>query len=180
MKNSTRPSRRFAAGLLVICFSCAITLSACGADPSEELAERMLEKAADGSVGVDIDDEASSMTITGDDGSVVFSSSELPDDFPDNVPLIEGNVLAAASSSVEGGSGWSVSMQTDRPASEVTDEAKRLFDDAGYAEDESGTVIIGETTIMTLSGNGWQVSVSIAESESEGTVVQYVVIAATD
>ena len=66
----------------------AVTLSACGSDTAQE---SLIEALADvDGLEVDIDDDAFSYRVEGEDGVVVVGSgASLPSSFPDDIPIYE-------------------------------------------------------------------------------------------
>lgn len=119
-------------------------LTACSAeDISEKVAEEVIENEVGGDADVDIDADGGEVTIEDGDGNTFTSGGDLPDDFPDDIPLIEGDILTAAS--VDDGSqrGWSVTFVVEGdPESAYEDAAGRLTS-AGFE---------GEVVASTMTG----------------------------
>lgn len=66
----------------------SLLLSACG-NPADELAEQIIEAQDGGEVDVDVEGDDSTtveFSDSDDSGSVTFGNTELPDDFPVDVP----------------------------------------------------------------------------------------------
>jgi hypothetical protein len=84
----------------------------------------------------------------GDDSDKPESSSvgsvELPQDFPDQVPLIEGPILAAGGTAQEG---WNLTVAGKADAGNPFDNAGKALTDAGYTEQfrrqEGGQTVVG-------------------------------------
>lgn len=167
--------KRFAVGraLAALAVVPALALAGCSSDePAEKAVEEAVEDAAGGSADVDIDDD--SIKIETDEGEVSVGQ-DLPDDFPSDVALVDGEVVSAMSMA---GKGWTVSVQTDQSMedlSEVADDARaRLGDDYDVAttmenDTMSGYVLQGDTYLVTVSASqgegGALVSYTVAPAE---------------
>ena len=80
--------------LLVVCLmSLAISVAGCQA-VEDKIAEETSEKLVEGATGVDVETSEDEVTITGEDGKSITSSQsgELPEDFPTDVPVYEGDI----------------------------------------------------------------------------------------
>ena len=86
---------------------------ACGGDDSaneagDELAEQLAEAGA-GVDDVEIDSESGEVDIETEDGSVSIGS-DLPDDFPEDIPLPEDyELISSMGGSSDGEQGWTIS-----------------------------------------------------------------------
>lgn len=123
-------------------------LAACGGDSvSENLAEKALEQAGGGDVDINSEDgsfsvenedgsfsvdEEGNLDIETDDGS--FSSSgDLPEGFPDDVPLPDGFELQQGSKSTDGDQTiYTVFGTVDGDPADVFADIVAQYEDAGY------------------------------------------------
>lgn len=82
----------------------------------------------------------------GDSQSADTNSVALPEDFPDQVPLIEGSVLAAGGTAKEG---WNLTVAGQADAGNPFDNAATELTDNGYVEqfqrEEGGQSVKGYT-----------------------------------
>src|SRR5690349_1717268 len=82
-----------------------------GGSPSEnageKIAEEAMESAGGGDVDVDIDDDQ--VTIEGEEGTIKVGTGDVPDSFPDELTIAEGEVI----SSVDTPEGAMVSVKVD-------------------------------------------------------------------
>ncbi|MDR7251985.1 hypothetical protein J2X46_000961 [Nocardioides sp. BE266] len=119
---------RRAAGAVVLVAATGL-VGGCGGDSAgdkagEKLAEQALEDAGE---DVDVDIDGDEVTIEGEDGTVKVGSGEVPDAFPDELSIVDGDVL----SSVDTPDGAMVTV--------ASDDAVAAFDQA----------------VADLEANGW-------------------------
>ncbi len=93
----------------------------------------------------------------------------MPETFPADVPVIEGDVLFG----VDLGTGWSIVVQADDPAAAYTDASAKLTT-AGYTADVSSTSDDG--SFGSFIGTEYTVQVTATDSVDYGPSVQYTVI----
>ncbi|MDV7134962.1 hypothetical protein [Williamsia muralis] len=76
--------------------------------------------------------------------STTVGSVNLPQDFPDQVPLIEGSILAAGGTAQEG---WNLTVAGKPDAGNPFDNAGKVLTDAGFTEEfrrqEGGQTVVG-------------------------------------
>lgn len=145
--------------------------TACGSDS-------VTVRTPDGSVEVDAD--GSDFTVEGEDGSKVEGGTEVPDDFPAEVELVEGRVIQAIKADTAEGGGFSVSIERAGTLEDVFEEAAGLLRDAGFDEDGSQSVA-GSLSGATFASPDWQVLVMVTPSGEDGNVfVNYTVAPPTD
>lgn len=94
-------------------------------------------------------DGKGSLTYKTDEGKdiTISSESKRPDDFPDDIPLPEGIVVTASTSSKESGN-ITVVIETQRPFDEVVKLYQDYADKAGYKE----TIKMEEESNYMFSG----------------------------
>jgi hypothetical protein len=112
----------------------------------------------------------------GDDAEPTTSGSvNLPQDFPDQVPLIEGSVLAAGGTAQEG---WNLTIAGNADAGNPFDNAGTVLTDAGYTEEfrrqEGGQSVVGYGA--DKDGKRYTVVVGTTEGSTSGpTSITYLV-----
>lgn len=118
-------------------------VSGCGGDSAgdragEELGEQLAEQALEdaGTSGVDVDVDGEDVTIESDEGTIKVGSGDLPDGFPDDLSLVDGEIV----SSVDTPQGSAVTV--------AVDDADAAFDEA----------------VADLEANGWE-RVQLTETE---------------
>lgn len=92
-----------------------------------------------------------------DDLEELGFDDELPDGFPDDVPLVEGEVQVGA----EQTGVYTAALQHDGTPQEAYDEAAGLLEADGYEETTSQD--LGEVLIGSFTGDEWDVAVSVIE-----------------
>ena len=96
----------------------------------------------------------------------------IPADFPDEIPLIDGEVLSGVSLGSEGAKVWSVAIIVEDGS--AFDEITRQLEEAGFvASGLGGTTELGSTG--TFSKDPYDVSVTVSGGADVGWVAKYVV-----
>lgn len=146
----------------------ASTLAACGG--GEEAAERAAEKAAEDSSGGDVDVEidGDEVEIETDEGTMSVGQ-DLPEGFPEEIPLVEGEIVSGAS--VEG-KGWTVSVQTDFATAKEAVAAAR--DELGGGWTASGEMDNPSMSLVGLAKGAYQLSLMSTAGDG-GAIVLYTV-----
>lgn len=139
--------------LIALIVIAAMSLAACG-----DVAEKAAEKAAEKSTGTDVEVDGDDVTVTSKDGKSVTASSkdELPDDFPDDVLVYEGEIVNSTSS--EGM--FTVSVETPDAQADVYAWHESRLTDEGWAKKSA----------IALQGGGGMLAATKADR-----VVQYTI-----
>lgn len=155
--------------------------SACGADDLAENAaegavERALEQAAESEGGdVDVDLEEGSVSIESSDGTFTSGLGDLPDGFPEDVPLLEGEVLQGASSTDDQGrTSWVVTLSIPTAGEEALAAAAERLEDAGYTAGDGAASMEGLSFAQYRNGEHDVVLGAIDDGEG-GTLLSYTV-----
>lgn len=176
-----KPLRRPVVALSVL----ALALTGCGG-VSENIAERALEEAAEaggeGDVDVDIDldgEDGGGISIDSEDGtaSVDIGGGELPDDWPSDVPVIDGEIITAASSETGSESFWSATIQTSTSVSAAAEQIESDLRDAGFTigtEAQTSGGETGETALVSGERESMGVAVYVIGVDGD-TTAQYTV-----
>ena len=153
MNTRTRAPRLIAAALLAVSLALvAPALTGCG----------LIHDAVEKATGGDVD----------------FGGKSVPDDFPSDVPLIEGEVLYGASAASEDGKLWNVTIKVDDIS--AFDEITAQFEGAGFeSSDLGGTSDQGATGTFTKDPYGVFVVVTGGDTD-EGWVANYTVTSSTE
>lgn len=119
--------RRAAGAALLV--AVAGLASGCGDSAGEAAGERLAEKAMEdaGAQGVDIDVDGEDVTIESDDGTISVGTGDVPDGFPDELTIADGEVV----SSVDTPQGAAVTVQVDDVAA-AFDEASADLEANGW------------------------------------------------
>ncbi|MBU2076230.1 MAG: hypothetical protein KJ938_17505 [Actinobacteria bacterium] len=170
------PHRLLAVPLLV---ALAVTASGCGADTlaeraTEKAAEKALEDAAAEGVEIDLDAGEGGISVETDDGSFTSGLGSLPAGFPEDVPVVGGEILNGASSQQDGTTAYIVTVMVQGAAQEAMAEAISALEDAGYSRTEN-SMSMGGLLIEMLTGP-WEVTVGATDDGEGGTMLQYTVI----
>jgi hypothetical protein len=124
----------------------ATGLTACGA-VAEKAGEKATEKAIESQTGgdVDVDTDDGSVSIETEEGSASFGTGEVPEDWPDDIPLPDGLEVLTSSSTVSGNERLTaVTGSTDTEPEEIL---------AWMKEELPDWEISGETTSTGTSGD---------------------------
>ena len=144
-----------AAGALAL----ALALGGCGGGDDTIVTD-------DGTVTVDRDGD--SLTIDTEDGSATItgeSDGELPEGWPDEVPVPEGGtVVAGAAVSSDGQQGWSASITyPDTSVEDLAAEVKSSMESAGFSA--MGEFTSAEGAVGSYEGSGLVVTATVAEED---------------
>jgi hypothetical protein len=142
----------------------------CGA-AADKAAERATEEAIEEAAGggqVDIDDDGNVQVET-EDGSFAANDGELPDDWPEDIPVIDGATVDSSFSTSSGGDTvTTAAMTTDKSVEEVL---------AFYKEELSGWTVDNESTSEfngvpsgSLIASDGERTASIGATEASGSV----------
>lgn len=162
------PRRRAVATSLALAAVLGAGTVACGGgeDTADDAADEIAEQLAESGSGVDdveIDSDTGEVQVETEDGS--FSTgSELPDDFPEDVPLPEGAEITGAFSSDSGGDqGWNVSGTLPGADEGTFDEIVSMFRDDGWdVTNEVTSESDAGTSSSAIVDNGtWNVTLSV-------------------
>jgi hypothetical protein len=141
---------RIAAPLVIaLAVVLAPTLTGCSLIQSQT--EGLVEGALEEATGTDVD----------------LPSTELPEGFPEDVPLIEGEVAFG----VALGNGYNVSVRVDGP--EAIDDITAQLEEAGFEAQVGGTT--GEGATQSYSNADYTVLVVITKEDETSYLANYTV-----
>lgn len=147
------PALAVAASLLA-----ALTLAGCSA---EDIGERAAEKAIEQQLGdgaeVDLDTDDGGVTVEDGDGNSYSTGTTVPEDFPDDVPLIEGTVVSAVEVA-EGTTSWTVAIATSDTIEDAFATVRSEMESAGFEYIDE--VFEGTPTAHMQNGT-WRAVVSV-------------------
>jgi len=146
--------------LLLFVFSCKSDEKAkeeAAEEMAEEFVENLLESASDAGVDIDIngDGETAELTIEGEDGTVVkFSNegNEIPENFPDDVHLIKGEVESVGLVGSDEGEMITVIINPKDSFDDVVKEIKKEMESNGWKSTMNMNVD-GEAMLMYMKGD---------------------------
>lgn len=168
---------------LVVVPALVLAAAGCGGDKvAESLSERMIEGVASGNVDVDVDVDSDSgeVTLRDKDGNTVTSfSQQLPPNFPDNVAMIDGDVVSAVETDVEGGKGYVVVLvPKGNDAEAVFKEAGAQLEGKGWVAEPDTNVQMEGMRVQQFIQEPWRVSFGLMGTDE--LQAQYTVIPLTD
>lgn len=139
---------------------------------TEKLIEKAAENGASGDVDVDLDGEE--FKVETSDGTFSMGG-DVPEDFPAEVPLLDGEVTVASST----GDGWAVMLEVDGAHAEVATAAADAILDAGFTEE--GRTTAQDYLLLVAAGDDYELTLTVAPVDSEGsrTTVSYTVVPAS-
>ena len=112
--------------------------------------------------------------VEGATGGAVQSGSDIPDGFPSEVPIIDGEVVFGGSLGDDTARVYNVTVKVDGP--EAYDAIKADLEGAGFTSAVAGTA--GAAGTGGFSNDKWGVLVVVSEDGSNGFVANYTVTAA--
>jgi hypothetical protein len=146
-----RRSRRTAA-VLTAALALLGTATGCGGT-TDQLAEEAAERAAEAAgEDVELDVDGDSVTVESEEGSVTSTAGdELPADFPEDVPLVDGTVAFSQTLEVPDGTSWTVLLETTGSVPDITAAATQALEGAGFTIDSETTSETDEGTTTFVS-----------------------------
>ena len=115
-----------------------LALAGCG-NAVEGLAEGAVERALENEIGssADVEVDEDGFTIDTDEGSISAGSGSVPEDFPADVPLPDGEVSFSQRLETADGLGWSVVIATSGEAGSVGQQIRSDLENNGFDVEES-------------------------------------------
>lgn len=136
----------------------------------EKLAENILEKAT--GEKVDVNSADNSLTITSDEGTMSFGSTELPKNFPTDVPLYPQNTLTFAHVGAgEDADSASATFESDDSVDKVSEWYKSQIESNGWKIDSTDTWGSGAEKYVNYTATKGERTLSIGVSFTEKTLV---------
>ncbi|MDN5746437.1 MAG: hypothetical protein L0H31_15150 [Nocardioidaceae bacterium] len=165
-------------GSIVLAATLVTGCSAIADKAGEKAVEKGMEAAGGGDVDIDSDGDGK-VTIESDEGSMEFGGSELPEGFPDEVPLPDDFTLDS-----------SMSMGTDEDQSftllfsSPEADVKQTYDDLKSRAEGAGFEIVSTNSMsgddidmrtLTMSSDEWNAIVAVS-ADSDAAAVNYTVM----
>jgi hypothetical protein len=110
-------------------------------------------------------------------GDVQIGGTSIPEGFPSEVPVHDGDILNGSSITKNGETVYNVVIKVDDTS--VFESIKTELTDAGFAPQEGYDMVENNGTITGLFNNGsWSVLVAVTTQDVVGTVANYTVTSA--
>ena len=153
----------------------ALVLASCSpGDLIGSAIEKGVEKGVEAASGgeIDIDKDSGTISISGEDGELsIGGGAGLPDGFPDEVPLIDGEIGGGMRVSEGDTDGFMASVNAKGSISDVYDKATGLLEDAGFTEQASSDMGGMRTVAYEPKDDIATLAVNFIEDTEEGGVV---------
>lgn len=146
-----------------------LAFSACG-ETIEKAGEKAIEKAIEeGASGdVDVDFDGDQVKVENSDGTFQ-SGTELPEDFPDDIPLV-GEVKAANTIATGGEINWTISTESQGSDAEVFADARSALEGAGFQSSD-----IDSPQLASFEKGTYRLLVNVAPSTDGIAILTYVI-----
>jgi hypothetical protein len=135
------------------------------------IAEKAAETAVEGATGVKVEDDGDSVTIETDEGTVEVGSGEgdLPEDFPDDVPVYDGAIDSHNKVSTPDGVMWSVVLSTSDNFDNVVSWYKAELSSTDWAQEALLESSAPEgATFVLKKGEQANAAIGISVAEDSG------------
>lgn len=162
---------------LAITLSAAVLLAGCGSI-GEAVSERAIEEGLEaagggGDVEIDLDDEDGGISIETSEGSMQIGNADIPDGFPDSIPLpADATIMSAMAFSEDDGANFNVTMTAPGTADAMAADLEGQLTANGY--EIVGTFeqdINGESTkSLQFQGPDWAGQLIVAGTSGDSTV----------
>ena len=152
----------------------AVALTACGA-AQEAVSERIVEEAAGEGVDLELGDDGQVASIETEDGSLEMSANgEVPEEWPDDVPLFEdGTVNSSQVATSDGQTIVSIDFVTDADSESVFDTMVAAYEAAGFTTTTTSNMGDDNGSLASYVGerNGTTITMSVLSDPSSPTGV---------
>ncbi|WP_120337641.1 hypothetical protein [Cryobacterium soli] len=91
------------------------------------------------------------------DGDVSLGGA-LPDGWPEEIPVIDGEIKFGAGNTTNGDQGWVVTIASS--ASDPLADAKQMLVDAGFEADTSTSANVGDVGVESLKNASFRVTIA--------------------
>jgi hypothetical protein len=91
-------------------------------------------------------------------GGDVSLGGTLPDGWPAEIPVIEGEIKFGAGNTIDGDQGWVVTVASS--AADPLADAKQALLDAGFETDTSGSANVGDVGVVALKNATYAVMIA--------------------
>jgi hypothetical protein len=157
----------------------ALALSGCS-NAVEGLAEGAVERAIENELGesAEVTIGEDSFSVDTEEGSITAGAGSVPDDFPDDVPLPEGEVAFSQRLETADGFSWSVIITSSDDPSTLVESVRGDLEANGFsvddasefaAADSSGGTILGEkgdlTVLVVVAGDGTETTATYSVNQ---------------
>lgn len=152
---------------LVLLSGVVVVLGACSL--GEKAAEETLEVSTGGDV--DIDSDGDSFTIETDEGSMTYGEgSEVPDDFPSDMPIYEpSEVTSSSTAEANGKKSFSLTFDSTGDYTKIVDYYKKELPNNGWKVNSTTSGGSDSSKSALISGSmGEKKSVIITVAEEDG------------
>lgn len=174
----TSRRRRLATAIGALLLAAA-PLSGCGGADSPSVkdlidiadGEGSIDTDGDGRDDLSIQRDGDGVALEGDDGSIRIGD-HLPDDFPSEVPLIDGEVVQGSSYAADESRGWVVGIHHAGALPATVERVAAELTGAGFAEVNRFSAQDG--AVLGVTRDSFTVQVTFAV-EDDGTLVAYTV-----
>ena len=166
----------------VISAASAVALTGCG-NAVDDLAEGAVEKALENEIGpsAEVQIDGDSFTVDTEEGSITAGAGSVPEDFPSDVPLPDGEVSFAQRLDSGEGLGWSVVITTGGDPATVAEQVSNDLESAGFSvenasqfggTDGAGGTVLAEkddlSVLVLVAGEGGETVVTYTVSQMGG------------
>lgn len=156
----------------VLTSAAALALTGCSS-AVENVAEGAVERAIENELGesADVTIDEDSFSVDTEDGSITAGAGSVPEDFPSDVPLPEGEVAFAQRLDSGDGLSWSLIVTTSQDSAALTEQIRTDLADNGFTVEEAsefsgadaaGGSILAEkddlTVFVLVAGEGGETS----------------------
>jgi hypothetical protein len=152
-------------------------VSGCG-NAVEGLAEGAVERAIENELGesADVSINDDSFTVDTEEGSITAGAGSVPEDFPADVPLVDGEVSFAQRLDSADSLGWTLVITTTGDPDGVAEQVRSELTSNGFTVDDTSQFAASEGAGATILGERDDLSAFVlVASDGASTQVTYTV-----
>lgn len=147
--------------LTVVCLLAALV----GITGCETIARKATDAAIEKTTGVKVDTQGESVTIQGEDGSnVTVAGGKVPDGFPKDVPVIDGEIEATW----ESGDGMFISLKTKMSMDDAADWYEKELTSEGWKQET--TYSTADSRLYVAKKGERMVQIAVGQQEGVANV----------
>lgn len=140
----------------------ALTLTGCG-NAVENIVEGGVERAIENELGesADVSIDEDSFSVDTEEGSITAGAGSVPEDFPSDVSLPEGEVAFSQRLETADGFSWSVIITSSEDPTALVEQVRGDLESNGFTVDEASEFAGAEGTGGTILGEKDDLSVLV-------------------
>ena len=145
-------------GILLLSFAATKLIGLAGSKVAQQVAEKAIEQST--GADVDISGEGEEVTVKTEEGTFTAGKQEVPENFPDNIPLYPGSEIETSASSEQV---ISLSLTSQDSFTAIADYYKKNLIEAGWKITEESS--LSNAAVLSFENGEQSGVIAITETE---------------